>query len=527
MRNRYILKQWRFQRGNALFLSLMAVVLLTLFCGNASAQDSTAAPTGHPNFGTKTVRLTLEETVRLVAKHNRDVKNAFLQRKADTYDLEEAEDTFVPHFSINSSLQQTSDKAVSDLSGSTDKEVRQGLAGAGIETRFKTGASAKLDMNHTFSDDDTDRAQTGTNQFLNTNTKGQTVTLSATQPLLRNAGIAVNTAPVEAARKNDAISALELQAGLNTTLTEAILAFRDLIKAWESIAIEAATLERAEEQQRKIARLIEAGRMAPFDLIQTEAEISTNRFKLIQAKNNFEASQLELNKLLDVDTGYRVMPQSGVIAEHVPLKFEVDLATALANSPAYLQAEHRMAVGKLQVLTTANNRWWNLDLKASYSKTFEDERITGDAFSDDDRSDREYKVGLILSHTFGDVSRDRQYHQARMALKQAENALQNVKDNIRIEVANSIRNIDLTYQAYQVAQKARELTEKKLEVEMKKLENGRSSAFTVPTFKNDAARASTDELNAAIDYVNALTRYDNVLGITWKKWGVSLERDIK
>ena len=134
-------------------------------------------------------------------------------------------------------------------------------------------------------------------------------------------------------------------------------------------------------------------------------------------------------------------------------------------------------------------------------------------------------MGLTLSHTIGDVSRNRQYQQARIALKQAENALEDAEENIRIEVGDSLRNIELTYLAYQVAQKARELNEKKLQVELKKLETGRSSAFAVATFKNDVAQSRTDELNAAIDYLNALTLHDRVLGMTWKKWGISIAPD--
>ena len=506
---------------------VIAGFLIIIASGVGFAEDPLQSPARPDMVTGKSVKLDLKEVVRLVAAHNRELKNAYLERQSSTYNLTAAEDTFTPHLSILSSVRQNYADVLSDVLGKTETEGTESSVGTGVAARLKTGAELNLDLLYgdTRSDIDRDFRNSTVTGEVSTDTQTRAPEFKATfkQPLLRKAGIAVNTAGVEIARNEDEVSQLTLKASLNQTVTEAILAFRELIKAHRQIKIETAALERSREQHKKISRLIQMGRMAQLDLIQADAEISTNDLKLIQAENTFETSQLNLNKLLDVDEDYRVIPVEDIVVQKTPLDLEVAFQTALSNRPDRLKAQQDLKSKELNLLTAKNNRLWDLDLQAGYNKKYEDETVKNPSQVDDERRNEDWHVGLFLKHTFAEETRNQQYHQARIAVRQAEYTLKDVWENIRIEVKNSLRNIEMTYRAFLVAQKARELTEKKLEVEMKKLETGRSSTFTVTTFKNDVTRSMTDEVSAAIDYLNALTQKDLVLGVTYQKWEVSPE----
>ncbi len=506
----------------------VAALLVAMACGIGFAGDSMQQPGQSVTETARPVKLALDEVVKLVAVHNRDLKNAYLERQSDTYNLTAAEDTFTPHLSILSSVRQNYADVLSDVIGKTETEGTESSVGTGVAARLKTGAELNLDLLYgdTRSDIDRDFRNSLATGEVSTDTQNRAPEFRATfkQPLLRKAGIAVNTAEVEIARNEDEVSQLTLKASLNQTVTEAILAFRELIKTHRQIKIETAALERSREQHKKISRLIQMGRMAQLDLIQADAEISTNDLKLIQAENTFETSQLNLNKLLDVDEDYRVIPVEDIVVQKTPLDLEAAFQTALSNRPDRLKAQQDLKSKELNLLTAKNNRLWDLDLQAGYNKKYEDETVKNPIQVDDKRRNEDWHVGLFLKHTFAEETRNQQYHQARIAVRQAEYTLKDVWENIRIEVKNSLRNIEMTYRAFLVAQKARELTEKKLEVEMKKLETGRSSTFTVTTFKNDVTRSMTDEVSAAIDYLNALTQKDLVLGVTYQKWEVPVEK---
>jgi len=507
---------------------VVAGFLILTAGGIGLAGDAPQSPARPAEVTGKPVKLDLKEVVRLVAAHNRELKNAYLERQSTAYNLVAAEDTFTPHLSILSSVRQNYADVLSDVSGKAETEGTQSSVGSGIAARLKTGAELNLDLLYgdTRSDIDRDSRNVVATGEVSTDTQTRAPEFKATlkQPLLRNAGVAVNTAEVEIARNEDKVSQLTLRASLNQTITEAILAFRELIKTHRQIKIEAAALERSREQHKKISRLIQMGRMAQLDLIQAEAEISSNNLKLIQAENAFETNQLNLNKLLDVDADYRVVPVEDIVVRKTPLDLEAAFQTALSNRPDRLKAQQDLKSRELNLLAAKNNRLWDLDLQAGYNKKYEDETVKTTFQVDDDRRNEDWHVGVFLKHTFAEETRNQQYHQARIALRQAEYTLKDIWENIRIEVKNSLRNIEMTYQAFEVAQKARELTEKKLEVEMKKLETGRSSTFTVTTFKNDVTRSMTEEVSAAIDYLNALTQNDLTLGVTSEKWGVSLEK---
>jgi outer membrane protein TolC len=50
------------------------------------------------------------------------------------------------------------------------------------------------------------------------------------------------------------------------------------------------------------------------------------------------------------------------------------------------------------------------------------------------------------------------------------------------------------------------------------------TVFELVRLQNDLEQARNVELNATIDYLNALTRLDQVLGTTLDTWQVTIER---
>ena len=85
------------------------------------------------------------------------------------------------------------------------------------------------------------------------------------------------------------------------------------------------------------------------------------------------------------------------------------------------------------------------------------------------------------------------------------------------DVAAALRQIGL-------ARDARELAERKLDVERRKLQQGLSSAFQVSRFEDDLVAAQGRELDAVARYRDSLGALDDALGTTLDRWGISVER---
>jgi outer membrane protein TolC len=76
---------------------------------------------------------------------------------------------------------------------------------------------------------------------------GQNFQLSFNQPLLRGAGINVNKASVDIARLTEQVNILDLKATLINTITDAIIAYRELLRAQERLKIARISLKSAQD----------------------------------------------------------------------------------------------------------------------------------------------------------------------------------------------------------------------------------------------------------------------------------------
>jgi outer membrane protein TolC len=70
------------------------------------------------------------------------------------------------------------------------------------------------------------------------------------------------------------------------------------------------------------------------------------------------------------------------------------------------------------------------------------------------------------------------------------------------------------------------LSERQLEIERQKQRLGRGDGiFELVRLQNELVDARNAELNATIDYLNALTRLDQSLGTTLDTWQVTIEKE--
>ncbi|HAJ60727.1 MAG TPA: hypothetical protein DCP31_16850 [Cyanobacteria bacterium UBA8543] len=75
------------------------------------------------------------------------------------------------------------------------------------------------------------------------------------------------------------------------------------------------------------------------------------------------------------------------------------------------------------------------------------------------------------------------------------------------------------------ARQATELSQRQLDIERVKQTLGRGSGiFAIVRLQNDLVSARNAELEATIEYLNALTRLDQTLGTTLDTWQVTLDR---
>lgn len=456
-----------------------------------------------PENPDKGIQLDLADVVGLALQNNREIKNAYLERIVQRENLAVELDKFKPDFTPEVSFSIDRD----ELGSSTTNAGELGLRSI-ISMKIQTGGEIRAEWNGSGS------AQSISGSDINENdTLRQNLQLSFNQPLLRGYGIDFNRASVKIARTTEQINILNLKSTLINTITDAILAYRDLLQALEQVKIAQSSLQRAKDLLEINTVLVEAGRLAPVELVQNESDVARQEVRLLAAKNDFESVRANLLDVLDIQRDINIIPSETLQLENRNLDVENLKNLALQNRPDYLSLLHLVEIAQLEVLQAENDKLWNLDFNASYGNLARIE--------EDDTSD--LRAGIVLRRNLGDRTLERNYQRSRVNLLQTQNNLENLRESIEIQVTDRVRNIILLLRQVELAQKARELSEKNLENQRQLLKLGRSSVAEIVRLQEDLVQANNEELNAKIEYLNALTRLDRTVGTTLDTWQVTVE----
>jgi len=456
------------------------------------------------------VEITLGETISLALRSNRSVKGAYLDRVVQKLSLEVSQDKFNPDVTLtaNQMLSQTT-----TTSDTTEKSK--------LHTRTNT-LTSELSMIKTI--------QTGgnivfswarTDQFSKiTGSDANTWMAQFTQPLLKGAGIDVNTASVTLAEMDEQSNLLSLKDSVTSTVSSVIRSFRSYAQAKRQVEIARASVKRAKDLLGMNRVLISLGRMAANEIIQTESDVANREFSYETALNSRDNSRLSLLKVLDIDRHTMIIPMEEEASVPVHPDFQICLDMALKNRSDHLNTLILLERAKINLMLAKDNRLWTLDATGSYSITDEKQHTGADSDTD------VWSVGLSLSAPiYGDLTRKLSLISAQTSLKKAQLSLEESLQNIEIEVQDAVREVETKLKQVGMAKRARILSEKKLDVEEEKLKVGRSSNFQLVSFQNELVTALNEELNANIAYRNALTSLDLVIGNTLFTWQIEYNKE--
>ena len=434
-----------------------------------------------PSDPARELSLSLVDTVRLALRSNRTLLSARHQRTVQKLSLEVSEDRYRPRASIGTSVRD----------GSTADPTANLSAGPSL--RIPTGGKVSLEWSQPLGDD-----------------RRGAWTLGLSQPLLKGFGPGIDAAPLRTARIGEAKNVLSFRETIARVVVSVITAYRSVIRAHRAITISRESVARADRQLEVNRSLISAGRLAEREIVQTEAELANRKLALMESENGLRSANATLISLLDVDGVTSVHPNAELWPiERLSFDSERGVETALANRTDYLRALLNREEAQIQLEVAADNRRWNLALNARVS------RSSG--------GEEDFSTGLALAISLGDRAPRLAALRAKNALRDAEIALVELRQSIRVAVRQAAHGVEAGFLRVELARRVRELAEQQVEVEREKLSQGLTSTFQVSAVEDALIAAKTRELDAAIAYLNALTSLEHTLGTTLQVWGIDLE----
>ena len=114
------------------------------------------------------------------------------------------------------------------------------------------------------------------------------------QPLLKGFGRELDTWPLRDARLTERINLRAFRDRAASIVNSTVSAYRGMLRAQQRVAIAREALERAQQQLAINRALVDAGRLAPQDLVQTEAGVADKAYALEDARNALETANSTL-----------------------------------------------------------------------------------------------------------------------------------------------------------------------------------------------------------------------------------------
>ena len=432
---------------------------------------------------TRELSLTLNDTVRLALRSNHTLLSARHQRTVQKFSLDVSDDRYRPRASIGTSVRD----------GSTVDPTADLFAGPSL--RIPTGGEFSLMWSQPLAGGDDRRGAW---------------MLGFSQPLLKGFGPRIDAAPLRIARIGEEKNVLSFRDTITRVIVSVITAYRSVIRAHHAITISRESLARAERQLDVNRSLISAGRLATRETVQTEVELANRRLALVESRNGLISANASLISLLDIDGVASIRPAAELPpVDPVSLDSERGIETALANRSDYLRALLSREEAQIGLELTKDERRWNLALTT---------RVSGSSGGEGD-----FSTGLALAIPLGERAPRLAVLRAKNALRDAEIALVELRQSIRIAVRQAVNDVEVGFRRVELAHRARELAEQQVEVEQEKLSQGLTSTFQLSAVEDGLVAAKTRELDATIAYLNALTSLERTLGTTLPAWGIDLE----
>jgi outer membrane protein len=493
-----------------------------------------AAASTVPEPGEVVRRISIDEAVKLAMEQNLGIRIQRFDPGIQDTGISLARSAWRPNvtsgFSRNSQTQQSTNA----FSGSGTSIVN-GTVGAqfGINQVLPWGSSYSA---------------TWSNQHLASTSLSSTyspqlssvLNVQFSQPLLRNFQIDQIRQQVATSKKVRDLSDINLDSVVTQTLRNVRNAYWDLSYSINNLKAQQESLALSRQSLKDNQKRVEIGTMAPIDIVQAQAEVATNESSVIVAEAAIKQAQDNLRALiLDPAT-----PDFWNIA------FDPSDAAAFDERAIDVDAAVRNAMDKRSDIRGAKNALEQSDINIKYyrdqirpdvnanvsyissasggvqlspvtdlsaiiagtaTRTIVADRGFGSVLGDVlQNTYPNWTVGVQIGYPLGANTAHANLARVKLEYDQAQATLKNMQLQVVTQVRTAARNVRTNQQRVQSARASRELQEKKLEAEEKKLAAGMSSPFFVVQAQRDLSLARTVEIQAISDYNKSLVDFEAV-----------------
>ena len=478
-------------------------------------------------------RISIDEAVKLAMEQNLGIKIQRFDPQIQDTGVSLAHSLWRPNFQTTVSRQAQTQASTSALAGGATVNNGTFASNVGLNQTLPWGGSYNVAWNS---------QRLTTNNLFSSFSPQLSSNLNAqyTQPLLRNFQIDSIRQQVAVSKKVRDLSDIQLEGVVTQTLRNVRNAYWDLSYAINNLKAQQESLALSRQSLKDNQKRVEIGTMAPIDIVQAQAEVATNESSVIVAEAAIKQAQDQLRALvLDPGTpefwNVAFEPSDAPSFDARAIDLDAAVRNALDQRADVRAAKNSLEQSDINIKYYANQIKPDVNANIGYNpigvggtqlssvdfatiaaggvtnRTIIADRGFGSVLGDVFQSQYPtWTFGVTIGYPLGANTAHANLARVKLEYDQAQAQLKNMQLQVTTQVRQVARDVQTNQQRVQSARASRELQEKKLEAEEKKLAAGMSSPFFVVQAQRDLSLARTVEIRAISDYNKSLVDFEAV-----------------
>ena len=465
------------------------------------------------NTFSSTRPLSLRESFDLALRRNLDLQIEHLARDIAGYDLSASYGVYVPNLSFRAQhdyLNEPTDLDPKKVGLDFSFQMQNDTLEPSLSGKLPIGLTYGLNA---YTREDNVRTILGTTPdapIRNTNNYFSEGRIDLKQHLLRDFWIDSDREQILLRRKDLKISEQGLRFQIMKTLLEVELRYDDLVAAREGVRVQEKALELRQQLVTETRRRVEVGDLPPLDAEQAETQLENTLAALTAAREFYVAQQNALKGLLTDDfkslVDVELLPTDALLAVQQDVNRSESFLRAMHDRPDLIQARLAVEKGDVEVRFRKNQLFPSLDLVGAYGGLGVADTPGRSINNVESFANQEYSYGVVLSFPLSNISERGFYRASKAARQISQLQLQKAEQEILLEIADFVNRAQSRFAQVTFTRRARAFAESALAAEVKKLQNGLSTAFFVLQLQETLTAARTAEIQALADYNKILAQ---------------------
>ncbi|MCF7689067.1 MAG: TolC family protein [Cephaloticoccus sp.] len=460
-------------------------------------------------------QLTLRECIARALDKNFSLKIQGLDSANALEALTVSQSDFDPSFTLSTTKSvNQADQASTTLVGTKSDSLDTRI---GVTQKVSSGATVNLSSS---------LARNSTNNTFATLNPAYNadVSLSISQPLLKNAGSAVNRAAIDKAEIGVTIANLKYKGQVLQLVRDTESAYYNLVFAREQLKVRVSSLELAQKLYEENKTRKNTGVATDLDVLQAEVGVETSRRGVILAQQSVrDAEDGLLNLIGQFEFNTNLGEVSLPAVDNPTPNFGVSLQMARDTQPDYVAATNSLKQLEIDVATAKRNRMPALDLGGAVGYNARDNSAGGALDRLPNGDGYSWQVDLSLKMPWGRRLDKARYQTALNSYQRQQTSVRQMEQNLEVLVRSAVRSVETNLASVAISRKATGLSEKQYELEKARFDAGLSTSRRVLEAQDDLETARVAELQARVNLRTAMAELQRLDGSSLGYYNILVE----